>query len=415
MLIVSKDGHIKEDVRVPVKIWLKDINDIEPGCLGQAVHLANLPFSHHHIALMPDTHEGYGMPIGGVIAAEDVVIPNAVGVDVGCGMIFLETDIPAKLIRETMTGSGTLAQLLSGSIMRNIPVGFDRHSKKQECLALDKFSNLHVTNEEIELIPELESGYYQIGTLGGGNHFIELQENEKGNLCFMIHSGSRNFGYRIADFFNKKAEELNKKWWVNNAVEWELAFLPVDHPMGQAYLRWHNLALEFAAENRERMMDVLKDIVLKAVEKFTGFVGTEIIRVNCHHNYVARETHFKKDVWVHRKGAIRARAGEVGIIPGAMGVHSYIVEGLGNPESFESCSHGAGRKMGRNEARKTFRVNEVMDFFKAHEIVFGKKNKEDSADEFFAAYKNLDDVMENQKDLVKPVQRLINAGLVIKG
>jgi tRNA-splicing ligase RtcB len=402
--------------RVPIKVWLKKQEDLEPGCEVQALSLANLPFAFRHVALMPDTHAGYGMPIGGVLAAEDVVVPNAVGVDIGCGMGFIHTNIPVEMIKNVDTASGKMVNQIIGAIMREIPVGFAHHKQPQECVVLDRFSpqSYQIAFPE-ELLGEIESGYYQIGTLGGGNHFIELQEDEAGLLGIMLHSGSRNFGYKICNYYNKVAKDLNRDWNSQVPQEWDLAFLPVDSDQGQAYIAWMNLALEFAKENRQLMMERVKNIVCNCVKKYAGFSGIKIdLEVNAHHNYAAIERHFGKDVWVHRKGAIRAHEGELGIVPGAMGSYSYIVAGLGNPESFYSCSHGAGRKMGRKEAERKFRSEEVLKDLKQMNVTLGTPGKGKIADECRWAYKDIDQVIEDERDLVKPVMKLKTVA-VIKG
>jgi tRNA-splicing ligase RtcB len=413
-MIVTTDGGL----RVPIKAWLPSWSNMEEGCLAQASNLARLPFAYKHVAIMPDCHQGYGMPIGGVLAAKGVIIPNAVGVDIGCGMAFKHTNIPANLLRDTQTGSGSLAQLIVGQIMRNVPVGFAHHTTKQASKALDEFAELVAPYlPETPLDDEVDAGYFQIGTLGGGNHFIELQEDEQGFLGVMLHSGSRNFGLKIAKFYNEKAKALNAKWHTSVPPEYDLAFLPVDSDEGQQYITWMKLALDFAAENRAAMLQAVVAIVENAVEKHTDYLvdeNTERAEINCHHNYAAIEHHGNEDVWVHRKGAIRARAGEIGIIPGAMGSYSYIVKGLGNPESFFSCSHGAGRRMGRKEATRQFTVQEVMEDFKAQNIVLGKSKKDDATEEYRLAYKDIDAVIANETDLVEPTLRLKTVA-VVKG
>jgi len=386
----------KENSKVPIKIWLKDENALESQCLEQAYNLSEFPFLHKWVALMPDTHAGMGMPIGGIIATKDVIIPNAVGVDIGCGMSFVGTNLSIK---------GLQIQPIIGDIMRNIPVGFNRHKTVQSSTVLDiAKKELHKYESHKDLLNELETGYFQLGTLGGGNHFIELQEDDKGNLGIMIHSGSRHFGKQICDYFNRKAESLN------NATVHNLAHLPTDHQLGKDYVNWMNLALDFAKENREKMMHCVKEVLAKHIK--TSFAYDK--EINAHHNYASYENHYGKDVWVHRKGAISAKKGELGIIPGAMGSFSYIVEGLGNEESFCSSSHGAGRVYSRKTAVKTFSVEEVMSDLNSQGVTLGKHNKKDVAEESRFAYKNIDEVMANQADLVKPIKKLKTIG-VVKG
>ena len=404
-----------EKLRHPIKIWLENKEDLEESCLEQAIHLANLPFIHKWVALMPDTHTGKGMPIGGVIATEDVIIPNAVGVDIGCGMIFTPTNIKLSDVKEIMTGNGSLIQAIIGDILRNIPVGVNRHKTKQPSKVLDKaLTEMRLYEKNQELVPLIEDAYYQVGTLGGGNHFIELQVDEEGYVGIMIHSGSRHLGKSICDYFHNIARELNKQWYSGVPEEYRLAFLPVNTKEGKEYINWMKLALDYAYENRQKMMERTMEIVSKYVEKYARITVEYGETINCHHNYAALENHFGKNVWVHRKGATRVRKGEIAVIPGAMGSYSYVVEGLGNPDSFCSSSHGAGRNYSRTGAKKAFSVEQVMVDLKEQDVILGKHKKGDVAEECRFAYKDIDMVMENQKDLVKPVKKLKTVG-VVKG
>ena len=399
----------------PIKIWLEKEQDLEESCLEQALHLAQLPFLHKWVCLMPDTHTGMGMPIGGVIAAKGVVIPNAVGVDIGCGMAYVKTSIPVKALKETMTGSGNLVQGIVGDILRNIPVGFAHHKTPMPCYTLDRaMEELSLYEVDSELLGQLEAGYFQVGTLGGGNHFIELQEDEEGFLSVMLHSGSRHFGKSVCDYFHQKAREQNCRWYSQVPDEYRLAFLPVDTPEGRQYLNWMNLSMDFARENREKLMLAVKAVLEKWIGRYTDLELKYEEEINCHHNYAALENHFGENVWVHRKGAVRARKGELTVIPGAMGSYSYVVRGLGNPESFCTSSHGAGRAYSRRGAMEAFSCEEVMVDLKNQGVILGKKNKKDVAEESRFAYKDIDRVMENQKDLVEPVRRLRTIG-VVKG
>jgi len=266
-------------------------------------------------------------------------------VDIRCGMSFAATNIRLDSIADVTTGSGSLLQMIVGEIMRNIPVGFDHHGTKQHCDVIDRaFANPEAYQSQPKLYDCLQDGYYQVGTLGGGNHFIEVQVDEEGYIGLMLHSGSRHFGLTVCKHFGRMARELNERWHSQVPSEWELSFLPVDTDEGKDYISWMNLALDFAAENRQHMMDVVKDIFLRRVYDFTRPQTEFSTEINCHHNYAAIEHHYGADVWVHRKGATRARADELAVIPGAMGSYSYVVEGLGNPESFCTSSHGAGRQ-----------------------------------------------------------------------
>lgn len=349
----------RETMKIPVKVWLETEKELEASCREQALHLANLPFLAGPVCLMPDTHAGMGMPIGGVIASEDVIIPNAVGVDIGCGMAYTETGIRADDLRQIMTGSGNLVQAIIGDIMRNVPVGFAHHKQPMSSYVLDRaLDEMDKYEKDGELLGQLDAGYFQIGTLGGGNHFIELQEDDEGFLSVMIHSGSRHFGKSVCDYFHQKARALNQRWYSQVPDSYRLAFLPVDSPEGQQYLNWMQLSMDFAAENREKMM--------------------------------------------------------LAVIPGAMGSYSYMVMGLGNEDSFCSSSHGAGRRYSRKGAMEAFTCEEVILDLERRGVVLGKKGKADVAEESRFAYKDIEIVMENQKDLVIPVKRLKTIG-VVKG
>lgn len=406
---------IENENAVPIKIWQADISAVEEGCLKQAENLARLPFAVEHIALMPDTHMGKGMPIGGVIACEGAVIPNAVGVDIGCGMAFVQTDIPVAALRETQTGSGNLVQAICGDILRNIPTGFSHYGTVQPSKVLDAAKEQGDKYEfDRELLPQINAGYFQVGTLGGGNHFIELQEDENGMCCIMLHSGSRHFGNVVGQYFNRIARALNEKWYSAVDPAWNLPFLPVDTDEGRRYLEWMRLSMDFAYENREVMLFKIKETFTKYVLKHLNIEPHYSGEINCHHNYADIENHFGKNVYVHRKGAIRAREGELAIIPGAMGSYSYIVRGKGNPESFMSSSHGAGRAYSRTAAMKEFSVESVISDLKQQNVVLAKNKKSDVAEESRFAYKDIDIVMEQQSDLTEPVKKLFTVG-VVKG
>ena len=404
-----------ENTRFPVKVWLGQKEELEGNCLEQAYHLSQLPFIHKWVCLMPDTHAGKGMPIGGVIAAKDVVIPNAVGVDIGCGMDFGPTNIRMDEVRDIQTGNGTIVQAVIGNIMRSIPLNTERYKTPQESAVLDRAKQeIEKYGEDTELLPLIDDGYYQVGSLGGGNHFIELQEDEEGFLCIMLHSGSRHLGKKICDYFHKKAKELNQMWRSEVKEEYQLSFLPTQSKEGRQYINWMGLALDYAFENRARMLEQTCAIVKEVVERHTG-QGVEFgEEINCHHNYAALENHYGENVWVHRKGATRVREGELAVIPGAMGSYSYVVEGKGSEESFCSSSHGAGRSYSRTGAIKAFSVEQVMVDLKEQGIILGKRKKNDVAEECRFAYKDIDGVMSQQLDLVTPVRKLKTVG-VVKG
>jgi tRNA-splicing ligase RtcB len=401
--------------RFPVKVWLEDRDKIEENCMEQAYNLANLPFVHKWVCLMPDTHAGKGMPIGGVIATKNVIIPNAVGVDIGCGMVFAATNIKVADIKDVMTGNGTMIQAIVGSVMRAIPLGTERYKEPQNSEVLDKAKEeLEKYSANEELLPLIDDGYYQVGTLGGGNHFIELQEDEEGYLCIMIHSGSRHLGKAICDYFHHKARELNAMWYSEVPDNYGLAFLPTNSEAGKQYINWMQLAMDYAFENRAHMLEKTCDVVKEMIEKHTDLKVEFSGVINCHHNYAAIENHYGENVWVHRKGATRVREGELAVIPGAMGSYSYVVEGKGNPESFCTSSHGAGRCYSRSGAMNAFTTEQVMVDLKEQGVVLGKRKKNDVAEECRFAYKDIDEVMKQQEDIVKPIRKLKTVG-VVKG
>lgn len=390
--------------KVPVKMWLEEIED---GAIEQIKHLANLPFAFSHIAIMPDSHQGYGMPIGGVLATKDVIIPNAVGVDIGCGMCAVKTSL-------TDIDTETLKKIM-GEIREQIPVGFNKHSEQQDCFLLpERDKNCPEEEKWIDskkypiVAQEFENALYSLGTLGGGNHFIEIQKGSDGHIWVMIHSGSRNLGKQVADHYNKLAIELNEKWHSAVPKEWELAFLPVDSVEGQAYIREMQYCVDFALANRKLMMDRIRKIffTLPTIVAFDPII-------NIAHNYAAKEKHFGKDVWVHRKGATLASEDTVGIIPGSQGSKSYIVKGKGNIHSFKSCSHGAGRKMGRKQAERELNLEEEVKKLDDLGVLHGIRGVK-QLDEAPGAYKDIDVVMKNQEDLVDVLVELTPLG-VVKG
>jgi tRNA-splicing ligase RtcB len=380
-----KKVHYTNELKVPIKMWL---DDIESGALTQAEHLAQLPFSYKHVAIMPDAHPGYGMPIGGVVALDGAVIPNAVGVDIGCGMTAVRTDILASTI-EPFNKNG-LKDIL-GKIRQNIPVGFNHHkyAKSTDCLPLWKGDGRYIISKE------WQKALKQIGTLGGGNHFIEIQKGSDDYIWIMIHSGSRNVGLQVAKYYNKIAIEQNKKWSCSIPTNWQLAFLPIDTDYGRDYIREMEWCVKFATMSRRHMMLYILDVFSEVLG------GVRTLRYhNVSHNYAAVEKHFGKEVVVHRKGATRAFKDEYGIIPGSQGTKSYIVKGLGNEQSFHSCSHGAGRIMSRKKAREELSLEDEQIKLESQNILHSLRGKK-ALDEAPGAYKNINIVMANQKDLVE--------------
>ncbi len=376
---------IIQGAKVPIKSWCEHP---EQDALDQARDVAALPFVFKHVCLMPDTHAGYGMPIGGVAACVDAVIPNAVGVDIGCGMSAVRSSL-RDISKEE------LKKILS-AIRQRVPLGFEHHKKAQKWDGFSRAPQVPVIERE------LDSARRQIGSLGGGNHFIEIQKGSDGFVWIMVHSGSRNFGYKIAKEYNQKAQRINARRFPHLPQyhgEGGLAFLPNDCKEFDEYVQAMNFALEFAFRNRELMLEY-------AQQSFLDILSCEFGQIiNIHHNYASFEEHFGQKVWVHRKGATAAYKDQIGIIPGSQGTVSYIVKGKGNPESFCSCSHGAGRVMSRHKARKVLDLIAEQEKLQIQGILHSIRSKND-LDEASSAYKDIHLVMEEQKDLVDPVIEL---------
>ena len=381
----------------PVKIWT---DNVEESAMRQIENLTTLPFLFHHLAIMPDVHAGMGMPIGGVLACNDAVIPNAVGVDIGCGMCAVKTSW--KL--ENITPEVLRKKIMRG-IRKRIPLGMDHHKEPQDEAYLptghDIDKTVIVKQRHISITKE-------VGTLGGGNHFIVLQKDEEGTLWIMIHSGSRNLGARVGEHYNKIARDLNEKWHSVVKPELRLSFLPRGTKEFEMYWNEMRFCIDFAFCNRRLMMQRIEEVIADALP------GIEFEpMINIAHNYAAFEHHYGEDVIVHRKGATLAREGIVGIIPGSQGTASYIVEGLGNPESFCSCSHGAGRVMSRTAAIKTLDMAAEVAQLEAKGIVHAIRCQDDMQ-EASGAYKDIETVIKNELDLVKIKTRLLPIA-VIKG
>jgi tRNA-splicing ligase RtcB len=377
----------------PIKLWL---DEIEAEAMAQARNLANLPFTFKHVAIMPDSHVGYGMPIGAVLATKGAVVPNAVGVDIGCGMCAMRTEMK-RITKEQL-------KKILGIARQLIPVGFDHHKESQ-----DEAMMPAQPHEGLKIVTrEYHAALKQVGTLGGGNHFIEIQKGSDGFIWIMIHSGSRNIGLKVADHYNRTAQKLNEKYFSSVTKELQLAFLPVDSQEAKEYMDEMLYCVEFALANRKLMMDR----IIGAITEVKGNFGHDEI-INKSHNFAAWEHHFNTNVLVHRKGATRAYEGEPGMIPGSQGTKSYIVRGLGNEESFKSCSHGAGRKMGRSKAIKELDLEKEIALLEKQGILHGIRHKAD-LEEAAGAYKDISVVMENQKDLVEIVVELQPLA-VIKG
>ncbi|ALV04552.1 RtcB family protein [Roseateles depolymerans] len=386
---------------VPVKMWTNGV-PVEPEAMQQLSNTARLPVVFKHVAAMPDVHLGIGATVGSVVPTIKAIIPAAVGVDIGCGMMAAKTTLRAEDLPDNLGP-------LRSAIERAVPHGFSPRNRGRDHGAWenppDRVDQAWSTlADEFDALCELHPRLKQtnnrkhLGTLGTGNHFIEVCLDEAGFVWFMLHSGSRGVGNAIGTHFielAKKDAERNQR----NLPDKDLAYFEEGAQYFGDYVRAVSWAQKFAMRNREVMMANLIAVVRQVIPKpFESHVEA----VNCHHNYVQKEHHFGEDVFVTRKGAVSAKRGQLGIIPGSMGARSYIVRGLGNPESFESCSHGAGRVMSRTKAKKMFTVQ---DHIKATEGVECRKDA-DVIDEIPMAYKDIDAVMEAQKDLVEVVHTL---------
>jgi tRNA-splicing ligase RtcB len=378
---------------LPAKLWL---NEVEDKCMQQIINLASLPFAFHHVAIMPDAHAGKGMPIGGVLATKGVVVPNAVGVDIGCGMCAVKTNLNvAELDRARLTA-------MMAYIRRYVPLGFDHQ--------VDAVDESLLPETDMEQLPFLRSKrnncLHEIGTLGGGNHFMEIQKDTtSGDVWLMVHSGSRHVGLSVAQHYDKIAEFWCAKWYADTI--YGLAFLPVESDFGKNYIKEMNFCVQMAFANRNAIINRMKEAVASVMPK-AEFQPM----INIAHNYAAWENHYGENVIVHRKGATRARLGEIGIIPGSMGTKSYIVEGLGNRESFMSCSHGAGRRLSRTAAFRTLSLEDEVRKMDEQGIIHGLRKN--GLDEAPSAYKDIEKVMALESDLVKPIVELSPLA-VIKG
>ena len=387
---------------VPVKIWTAEV---EASARAQLANIGQLPIVFHHVAAMPDVHTGIGATIGAVIATRAAIIPAAVGVDIGCGMIACRLSLNADGIDEKAL------QRVFDQITRDVPVGFAQH-EEDRALAGPAQAFAKGLRSITERHPGVQKrvGRHsdwvrQLGTLGGGNHFIEVCTDEARRVWIMLHSGSRGIGNAIGQYFIELARREAERVQLQ-LPDRDLAWLGEGSAAFDDYVAAVQWAQDYAAANRAGMVELVLAALRRHLPPFevTGEV------VNCHHNYVSRERHYGSDVWVTRKGAIRARAGDLGIIPGSMGAKSFIVRGRGNAESFESCAHGAGRRMSRTQAGKTFAA---ADLVRETVGVICRKDR-GVIDEIPSAYKDIDTVMANQSDLVEVVHTLKQV-LCVKG
>lgn len=407
----------REEGARPIKAWLgtkevetlrsqgygiEEVLDVEDAALQQLKNIARLPFiAPQGIAVMPDAHLGKGATVGSVVPTTNAVIPAAVGVDIGCGMNAVRLDIKAEQLPESL-------KAVREKIEELVPTGSaghkDIHGQFMRTAPVNTMSVAASMNTDFTWF--VKKAGMQLGSLGSGNHFIEICIDENGYVWVMLHSGSRGIGNMIGQYYIDKAKERMEQYHIK-LDDKDLAFLPEGDPLYSEYIQAVRWAQDYAMENRRVMMDA----VLKALRDTLGvpFAVTSEA-VNCHHNYIDRESHFGQNIWVTRKGAIRARAGDLGIIPGSMGQKSYIVRGKGNPESYCSCSHGAGRAMSRAEAKRRFSLADLAEQTAGVEC----RKDADVIDEIPGSYKKLDVVMALQKDLVEVVHTL-RAVLCVKG
>jgi len=386
---------------VPVKAWTRGVA-VEPAARRQIENIAGMPFIHHHVAVMPDVHWGMGATVGSVIPTVGAIIPAAVGVDIGCGMAAVRTSVSAADLPDNLAG-------LRAAIEATVPHGRSDNGGPNDAgswIGDPPAAVVAGWGELAERYAEIVERHPKsahpralghLGTLGTGNHFIELCLDEADRVWVMLHSGSRGVGNKLGTYFIGLAKKEMRRWFVNLPDE-DLAYLPEGTEHFGAYLGAVAWAQRYARINRELMLAT----VLDALRVTFPQLATDAMAVNCHHNYVAKERHFGKEVWLTRKGAVRAGAGELGIIPGSMGAKSFIVRGKGNADSFETCSHGAGRAMSRHEARRRFTV---ADHIGATAHVECRKD-EGVIDETPGAYKDIDAVMAAQADLVEIVHTL---------
>jgi tRNA-splicing ligase RtcB (3'-phosphate/5'-hydroxy nucleic acid ligase) len=389
--------HVSRPGRVPIMSWAPEL---EATALAQAVNLSNLSFAIDHVALMPDAHAGYGMPIGGVMFADRAVIPYAIGVDIGCGVSLVETDLTVDSLRPM-----ELARVLD-TIAAEVPVG-TRHQPRP----VDR----RLAEEEIGLPrpPSVEEAWFaraldSLGTLGSGNHFLELQRDEAGRVLVMLHSGSRSLGKAICDAFQARARAHCIRGRLPLPHP-ELAYLPDDTDLYHGYWAAMVFALRFAEVNRSRMLDVVE----RALARHTRAGRFDRV-VDIHHNFAAVETHRGATGIVIRKGAVRAARGETVLIPGSMGTASYVAEGLGNPDAYETCQHGAGRAMSRHAARRAMTPDEVYAEMSRLGVSLHAADRRAVAEEAASAYKDIEEVMAASASLVRPTRRLTPLG-VVKG
>ena len=370
---------------------------IEPQAMEQAERLSRMPFIHRHVALMPDCHLGKGATVGSVIATDGAIIPAAVGVDIGCGMIAVETNLGAAELPDSL-------EALRADVESRIPTGIGERGRNSR-LSPGVRSRLEAWAKDRASADRTDASWpQQMGTLGGGNHFIEVCLDERDRVWLVLHSGSRGVGNKMAERHMKVAASLMRALSIK-LEDPDLSYLPETLPEFADYIRDLHWAQDFARLNRDEMMDRLTAALRAEIPH-----AAEVDRINCHHNFTQQETHFGREVWVTRKGAIQMKSGQRGVIPGSMGTRSYIVSGLGNPEAFESAPHGAGRRMSRTQARKQF----TLDDLAARMTGIACRVRPSLLDEHPDSYKDVDMVIDRSRDLVR-VEHTLRQVLNIKG
>lgn len=412
MQILPKSANAK----YIIKAWIEGVT-IDDKAIEQLNNIAELPFIHHHIAAMPDVHWGMGATVGSVIPTKGAIIPAAVGVDIGCGMMAIQLPITASQLPDNLHS-------LRCHIEAEIPHGRtdqgginDKGAWREPLNPSDPSLKEGLSNilEKHSFLNKwtLQRAFRHLGTLGSGNHFIEICLDESQYVWVMLHSGSRGIGNAIGSYFIERAKKDMERWFIH-LPDQDLAYIPEGSELFDDYIEAVNWAQQFAAENRIRMMQKVLSVMHEKLElPFFLYDHNRFIQniaINCHHNYVTKENHFGSNIWITRKGAVRARQGDLGIIPGSMGAKSFIVRGLGNPDAFHSCSHGAGRVMSRNQAKKEVSMEQHFIDIAGVEC---RKDK-DVLDETPRAYKDIDAVMAAQSDLVEIVHTLKQI-LCIKG
>lgn len=382
-----------------IKSWA---TDLDAETTQQIQNVASLPFIYKHVAVMPDAHLGKGSTIGTVIATDGAIIPSAVGVDIGCGMLAVKMPLQVEQIKDLPK--------LRHSIERSIPTGRDKNKEVSERVGR-AFQSLGLPPSLTSRNKLIDNAAYQLGTLGGGNHFVEICTDTHGSLWIMLHSGSRHIGNALAEKHINSAKSLFRER-LTELPDPDLAYLSEGSQEFRAYIKDLLWAQRYAKQNRhEMMLRVVKDLSYHVYRDARLLeLLNSCFHVDCHHNYCQRERHFGKDVWLTRKGAVSAKESEYGIIPGSMGAKSFIVKGKGHPDAFHSCSHGAGRKMSRTKARSLFNEEDLVLQTKGVEC----RKDRSIVDEIPEAYKNIDEVMKNQSDLVEVVFELKQI-LCVKG